>query len=80
MTDDQIGNRNDWKVSIEGVKNPKTFTLAQLKKLGHTTMASILQCSGNGRGFFEHKVREQCRRLAAFGLEFQCVVVEAKRE
>ena len=43
MTDDQIGNRNDWKVSIEGVKNPKTFTLAQLKKLGHTTMASILQ-------------------------------------
>ena len=35
MTDTQIGNRNNWKVSIEGVKNPKTFTLAQLKKLGH---------------------------------------------
>ena len=57
MTDDQIGNRKNWKVSIEGVKNPKTFTLAQLQKLGHTTMATILQCSGNGRGFFEHKVR-----------------------
>ena len=57
MTDTQIGNRNDWKVSIEGVKNPRTFTLGQLKKLGHTTMATILQCSGNGRGFFEHKVR-----------------------
>ena len=57
MSDTQIGNRNNWKVSIKGVKNPKTFSLAQLKKLGHTTMATILQCSGNGRGFFAHKVR-----------------------
>ncbi len=57
MSDGQIGNKNNWKVSVKGVKNPKTFTLAQLKKLGHTTMATILQCSGNGRGFFEHKVR-----------------------
>ena len=32
MSDGQIGDRNNWKVSIEGVKNPKTFTLAQLKK------------------------------------------------
>ncbi len=57
MSDTQIGDRNNWKVSIKGVKNPKTFSLAQLKKLGHTTMATILQCSGNGRGFFAHKVR-----------------------
>ena len=57
MSDEQIGNRNNWKVSIKGVKNPRTFSLAQLKKLGHTTIATILQCSGNGRGFFEHKVR-----------------------
>ena len=57
MSDTQIGDRNNWKVSITGVKNPKTFSLAQLKKLGHTTMATILQCSGNGRGFFAHKVR-----------------------
>ena len=57
MSDTQIGDRNNWKVSIKGVKNPKTFSLAQLKKLGHTTMATILQCSGNGRGFFAHEVR-----------------------
>ena len=57
MTDKQIGDRKKWKVSIEGVKNPQTFTLAQLQKLGHETMATILQCSGNGRGFFEHKPR-----------------------
>jgi len=57
MSDTQIGDRNNWKVSIKGVKNPKTFSLAQLKKLGHTTMATILQCSGNGRGFFAHEVK-----------------------
>jgi len=57
MSDTQIGDRNNWKVSIKGVKNPKTFSLTQLKKLGHTTMATILQCSGNGRGFFAHEVR-----------------------
>jgi DMSO/TMAO reductase YedYZ molybdopterin-dependent catalytic subunit len=57
MTDAQIGNRKNWKISVSGVKNPKTFTLAQLQKLGHTTIATILQCSGNGRGFFAHKVR-----------------------
>ena len=57
MTDTQIGDRKKWKVKIEGVKNPKTFTLAELQKLGHTTMATILQCSGNGRGFFKHKPR-----------------------
>ena len=47
MTDEQIGDRMNWKVSIEGVKNPKTFTIAQLQKLGHETMPTILQCSGN---------------------------------
>ena len=54
MTDLQIGDRKKWKLSVEGVKQPKTFTLAQLKKLGQTTIATVLQCSGNGRGFFEH--------------------------
>ena len=54
MTDLQIGDRNKWKLSVEGVKKPQTFTLAQLKKLGQTTIATVLQCSGNGRGFFEH--------------------------
>ena len=57
MSDTQIGDRNNWKVSIKGVKNPKTFSLAQLKKLGHTTMATILQFSGNGICFFAHEFR-----------------------
>ena len=75
MTDEQIGNRMDWKVSIEGVKNPKTFTIAQLQKLGHQTMATILQCSGNGRGFLNisQEVRngKQVQRHVYYGLVFQ---------
>lgn len=43
-----------WEVHIEGVKNPRTITVGELKKLGVTTVASVLQCSGNGRAFFPH--------------------------
>ena len=57
MTDAQIGKKSQWKLKVEGVKNPKTFTLSQLQNLGRTTMATVLQCSGNGRGFFPHKPR-----------------------
>lgn len=44
-----------WEVSIEGVKSPRTFTVGELKQMGVETMAMVLQCSGNGRKFFEHK-------------------------
>ena len=43
-----------WEVRIEGVKNPKTLTVGELKQMGITTVASVLQCSGNGRAFFPH--------------------------
>jgi DMSO/TMAO reductase YedYZ molybdopterin-dependent catalytic subunit len=52
----QIGNVNDWKVSVEGVGKPKTFTLSDLKSMGFEVLATILQCSGNGRGFFATKL------------------------
>jgi sulfite dehydrogenase len=50
-----IANRDAWEVSIEGVKNPRKLTLAQLKAMGLETVAMVLQCSGNGRGFFPSK-------------------------
>lgn len=43
-----------WEVHVEGVKNPRTLTVGELKSLGVTTVASVLQCSGNGRKFFPH--------------------------
>jgi DMSO/TMAO reductase YedYZ molybdopterin-dependent catalytic subunit len=50
-----VADADAWEVSIEGVKNPATLTLADLKKMGVATAASVLQCSGNGRGFFSHE-------------------------
>lgn len=44
-----------WSVAFEGVKQPRSLTLAELKTLGVETVACVLQCSGNGRGFFPHK-------------------------
>ncbi|CAD5370153.1 Sulfite oxidase [Rubrivivax sp. A210] len=50
-----VADRNAWEVSIAGVKNPRTLTLAELKTLGVESVAMVLQCSGNGRGFFPSK-------------------------
>ncbi|PPI84254.1 sulfite oxidase [Marinobacter maroccanus] len=47
-------NPDVWEVRIEGVKNPRTLTVGDLKQMGVTTVASVLQCSGNGRAFFPH--------------------------
>jgi len=50
-----LDNRDAWTISIEGVKNPRTFSLGKLKTMGVETVATVLQCSGNGRGFFPSK-------------------------
>ena len=50
-----LEQRDAWSVSIEGVKSPRSLTLAELKTLGVETVATVLQCSGNGRGFFPSK-------------------------
>lgn len=47
-------NPDAWEVKIEGVRNPRTLTVGELKGMGITTVASVLQCSGNGRAFFPH--------------------------
>jgi sulfite oxidase len=45
-----VADRDAWEVSIEGVANPRTLTVGELKRLGVETVAMVLQCSGNGRG------------------------------
>ncbi|MDX1817609.1 MAG: sulfite oxidase [Marinobacter sp.] len=49
-----VADRDAWEVNIEGVKTPKKLTIGDLKTMGVTTVASVLQCSGNGRAFFPH--------------------------
>ena len=50
-----VANRDAWQVSIEGVRNPRNVSVAELKTIGLETIATVVQCSGNGRGFFPSK-------------------------
>lgn len=50
-----LANREAWTIAFEGVKAPRSLTLADLRTLGVETVATVLQCSGNGRGFFPSK-------------------------
>ncbi|MCR8913309.1 sulfite oxidase [Marinobacter panjinensis] len=54
IPESETENPDAWEVHIEGVQNPRTLTVGELKKMGVTTTASVLQCSGNGRAFFPH--------------------------
>jgi DMSO/TMAO reductase YedYZ molybdopterin-dependent catalytic subunit len=49
-----VEDRDGWTVSVEGVAQPREVTVAELKQIGITEVATVVQCSGNGRGFFEH--------------------------
>jgi DMSO/TMAO reductase YedYZ molybdopterin-dependent catalytic subunit len=44
-----------WEVAFEGVANPRTITVGELKTMGLETVATVVQCSGNGRGLFDHE-------------------------
>jgi sulfite dehydrogenase len=61
---------DDWELSLQGVKNPRKFTVAEMKRMGIETVASVLQCSGNGRGFFKHKAAGTQWKVGAAG----CVI------
>ncbi|HSM20099.1 MAG TPA: sulfite oxidase, partial [Hyphomicrobiales bacterium] len=52
---EMVADRDAWEVSIEGVGEPRSMTVGEMKQLGIETVATVLQCSGNGRGFFEHE-------------------------
>jgi DMSO/TMAO reductase YedYZ molybdopterin-dependent catalytic subunit len=52
--EDFVSDRDGWSLEIDGVRNPGSITVAELKRLGLVTIAAVLQCSGNGRRFFEH--------------------------
>ncbi|HWP12025.1 MAG TPA: sulfite oxidase [Ramlibacter sp.] len=50
-----VANRDAWLLTVEGVGQPRAFTVAELKSIGLETVATVLQCSGNGRGYFADK-------------------------
>src|SRR5690606_25193679 len=54
-SEDIMKDPDAWKLEVSGVKSPRSFTVAELKSLGLASVTIVLQCSGNGRGFSEHK-------------------------
>ena len=50
-----VTDRDAWEVLVEGVKSPRKLTVRELKTMGIETTAMVLQCSGNGRGYFPSK-------------------------
>ncbi|WP_299844446.1 sulfite oxidase [uncultured Jannaschia sp.] len=53
--DSIVADRDAWEVTFEGLAEPMSLTVGQLKTVGVETIATVLQCSGNGRKFFEHE-------------------------
>lgn len=49
-----VSDREGWKVEFEGLNHPKPLRVSDLKQLGLVTLATVLQCSGNGRKYYEH--------------------------
>ncbi len=50
-----VADRDAWEIVLEGVTNPRKLSVRDLKAMGLETVAMVLQCSGNGRGFFPSK-------------------------
>jgi DMSO/TMAO reductase YedYZ molybdopterin-dependent catalytic subunit len=68
--DSIVVNRDAWEVEIDGVRKPGKKTLGDLKKIGVDSVAMVLQCSGNGRGFFSHKASGAPWQVGAAGNVF----------
>lgn len=52
---DIVKDPDAWVVEVSGVAKPGRLTLADLKRMGLSSVTMVLQCSGNGRGYFPHK-------------------------
>jgi sulfite dehydrogenase len=62
-----VADRDGWKVSLEGVRSAREITVGELKSMGINTVPTVLQCSGNGRGFFAHKAAGTQWKVGAAG-------------
>lgn len=62
-----VANPDAWQVEIQGVTSPRTLGVAELKRMGLASVAMVLQCSGNGRGFFGHKASGSQWKVGAAG-------------
>ena len=62
-----VQNPDAWQVEIDGVTKPMKLSVGELKRIGLAAVATVLQCSGNGRGFFGHKASGSQWKVGACG-------------
>jgi len=60
-------NPDAWVVEFDGVTSSRKLTVADLKQMGLASVSMVLQCSGNGRGFFGHKASGSQWKVGAAG-------------
>ncbi len=49
-----LDDRLSWSLEVLGTGSERSVSLAELRQLGAETMATVIQCSGNGRKYFDH--------------------------
>src|SRR6266851_3048878 len=50
-------NASEWRLKVEGkAATPLTLAMEELKKLPPVELVSVVECAGNGRGFYEPPV------------------------
>jgi DMSO/TMAO reductase YedYZ molybdopterin-dependent catalytic subunit len=48
---------SEWRLTVDGaVATPLTLTMDEVKRLPSVELVSVLECAGNGRGFYEPSV------------------------
>jgi DMSO/TMAO reductase YedYZ molybdopterin-dependent catalytic subunit len=62
-----VAKPDAWEVKFDGVKKPRSMKLSELRNLGLETVVAVLQCSGNGRGYFTHKASGSQWKIGACG-------------
>jgi len=58
----------DWKLRISGlVREPRDFTISELKRFPAATLTAVLECAGNGRAFQQPRVAGAQWRYGSVG-------------
>ena len=58
---------DNWELEVVGAARTETLSVRELKSLDIASVATVLQCSGNGRAFFAHEPSGSPWELGAAG-------------
>ena len=68
LTPPQNPDVDTFAIAIDGVARPGRITVAELKRMPRVVIPAVLQCAGNGRGYFPNKQSGAPWEVGAAGL------------